>query len=137
RGVAMHQVGPRDATRVPLSTSTASSPLVLCAPNRGRRGDQHRSTNTTRNLYKHFYCQNRERVAWGAGDGNERACSPARCRRNPDTISLRPIPQTRRRPWIASYLGPDARWDSASRDGSAKRLLFEVQSIIIISSDHI
>src|SRR5262245_27342046 len=41
RGVAMRHVGPRDATRLTLSTSTASSPLVLRAPNRGRGGDQH------------------------------------------------------------------------------------------------
>ena len=42
RGVAMRHVGPRDATWVPLpiSTWTASSPLGLCAPDRGPGGNQ-------------------------------------------------------------------------------------------------
>jgi hypothetical protein len=41
RGVAMRHVGPRDAALVALSISTwtASSPLGLCAPDRGRGGN--------------------------------------------------------------------------------------------------
>jgi hypothetical protein len=41
RGVAMRHVGPRDAAWVPLSISTwtASSPLGLCALDRGASRD--------------------------------------------------------------------------------------------------
>src|SRR5271166_2172576 len=79
RGVAMRHVGPRDATWVPLpiSTWTASSPLGLCAPDRGAGGNLPICHNTIINLYEQLCDRNRERLAWGAGGGNERPCSPA------------------------------------------------------------
>ena len=51
-----------------------------------------------------FPAGNRERLAWGAGGGNERPCSPARRRRHPDRRSLRPLNLVRHQ-WITSSLG--------------------------------
>src|SRR5512135_2374084 len=69
RGVAMRHVGPRDAAWVPLpiSTWTASSPLGLCAPDRGPGGNLRTCHNTTINSNEHFYGRYRERLAGGAG----------------------------------------------------------------------
>jgi len=139
-GVALRHVGPRDATWVPLSISTwtGSSPLGPCAPDQDRSGSQQICIKPTMNLYEQFYGRNRERLACGAGGGNERPCSPARCRRHPDTMSLRRLPQLRRHPWITSSLGPRGPVGtepvgSGLRNGP---VLFESQSINILLLDH-
>src|SRR5262245_1216696 len=96
RGVAMRHVGPRDAAWVPLpiSTWTASSPLGLWAPDRGASGKPPIDINVMIKSYERFLGRDRERLAWGAGGGDERPCSPARCRRHPDTMSLQLHPPT-------------------------------------------
>jgi len=106
-GVAMRHVGPRDATWVPLpiSTRTASSPSCLCGPDQGTSGNTQRFINIIVILYDHLHGRNRERLTGGAGGGNERPCSPARCRRHPDRMSLRRAPDLVQHPWITSSLG--------------------------------
>ena len=106
RGVAMRHVGPRDATWVPLPISTWTAPSApgQYAPDRDPGGNQQRCINTTIALYDQLYGRNRERLAWGAGGGNERPCSPARRRRHPDRMSLLP-PNLVRHQWITSSLG--------------------------------
>src|SRR3974390_1969758 len=83
RGVAMRHVGPRDATWVPLSISTwtASSRVCRCTPDWSLRGDTQVYINIL--ITNEFYScnRNRERLAWGAGGGNEPPGAPARCRR--------------------------------------------------------
>jgi hypothetical protein len=107
RGVAMRHVGPRDAAWVPLSISTwtASSPLCRCAPNRSLSGETQLYRYTTIKLNAHFYGRSRERLAWGAGGGNQRPCAPARGRRNPARTSLRRPADLLWHPWITSSLG--------------------------------
>src|SRR5947209_20403923 len=63
--------------------------------------------------------RNRERLAGGAGGGNERPCSPARCRRNPPTDgSLTPPRPTTRR----ASRGPRApRPANVGSESSARR----------------
>src|SRR5262245_40711554 len=74
RGVAMRHVGPRDATRVPLSISTwtASSPSCRCAPDRSPSGVPPIHHNTMISSNEHLYGRDRERLAGGAGGGDER-----------------------------------------------------------------
>ena len=106
RGVAMRHVGPRDAAWVPLpiSTWTASSPSCLCA-GPGPSGDSRTKCNNRMTNYEQLFGRYRERLAGGAGGGNERPCSPARCRRNPDRMFLRRCPDFGRHRWITSSLG--------------------------------
>ena len=125
RGVAMRHVGPRDATWVPLSISTwtASSALGLCAPDRGPSVKIQLIVSLMIYLYDQFSGRNRERLAGGAGGGNEHPCSPARCRRHPDRMSLqqllRPRPASRGSPPLS---GSEARLEHSSFDLTRSRI---------------
>jgi hypothetical protein len=72
--------------------------------------------------YEQFFGWYRERLAGGAGGGNERPGSPARGRRNPGRMSLPRTP--RPRPASGDHLLPRALrpdWDTARRDGPGTR----------------
>jgi hypothetical protein len=60
----------------------------------------------TKFRYNQIIGRNRERLARGAGGSDERPCSPVRCRRNPDRMSLRR--PSRPRPASVDHLLPRA-----------------------------
>ena len=85
-------------------------------------GDSRTDCNHGISCYERIIGRSRGRLAWGAGGGNERPCSPARGRRNPVEMSLRRPP----RPPLASVdhllpRAPRPGGDTARRDGPATR----------------
>jgi hypothetical protein len=117
-------------------------PRWACVPRTGVPAETHKYSERQffiLHLYDQICGRNRERLAGGAGGGNEHPCSLARCQRNPDRMSLRRTPQPR--PASVDHLLPRAPrpdGDTARRDGPAKRPIpFESETNYISLPDYI
>ena len=81
-------------------------PRRACALSTKPRSDSLSDGNNGTRCYDQLFVRDRERLAWGAGGGNERPCSPARCRRFPDTTFPSGSPGLAHHRSISSSLRP-------------------------------
>jgi hypothetical protein len=87
-----------------MSTRTTSSRVCRCGPNRSLSRYLQICRYTMKTCDDHIWMEQREASLECRG-GDEHPCSPARCRRHPDTMSPGDSPDLTGHQWITSSLG--------------------------------